>query len=293
MRCLTLDEVAWAAQVACILEVSADKPGNVTRYRDFADLGFEELLLSAVAIGPALREANAAPVGRTILRAIRDTQRFVATNTNLGIVLLFIPLAKAYGPGDLRKRLSEVLASLTVDDARMAYEAIRLARPGGMGKTEQHDIHEERGDATLTEAMWEARDRDSIAREYVTDYEITFELGYPSLMECWEQSRNLIDSIVQTYLAILANVPDTLISRKHGPAVAREVSLRAGRAMELGGVFSEHGREAVRELDIHLRREDRPLNPGTTADLTASSIVVALLQGGLYGMFAGQCRGDD
>ncbi len=285
MRYLEADEVVWAAQMACIWEASADKPGNVTRYRDFADLKFEDLLISAMAIGPALRDARRVSVGETILRAMRDTQRFVPSNTNLGIVLLFAPLAKAYGPGNLRERLGKVLASLTVDDARQVYGAIRLARPGGMGKIGKYDITEEEVDVTLREAMGLARDRDSIASEYVTDYKITFELGYPTLMKYWEQSRNLMDSIVQTFLTILSEVPDTHIGRKNSPAVAQEVSRRARMALELGGVFSERGREAVTELDLYLREEGHRLNPGTTADFTASSIFVALLESGLYGIF--------
>ncbi len=281
---LNPDEVVWAAQIACILEASADKPGNVTRHRDFADLKFEDFLISAVAIGPALRAAKGSSVGESILRAIRDTQRFVACNTNLGIILLFVPLVKAYGPGDLRERLSEVLASLTVEDARKAYEAIRLAKPGGMGRVERYDVAQEEVDITLREAMWLARDRDSIAREYVTDYEITFELGCPSLRRCWEQSQNLMDSIVQASLIILAQVPDSLIGRKNGPAAAEEVSRRAKEVLERGGIFSEAGREALRYFDLYLR--EHHLNPGTTADLTASSIFVALLEGGLYAMFS-------
>ncbi|MBM4466945.1 MAG: triphosphoribosyl-dephospho-CoA synthase [Chloroflexi bacterium] len=287
MRHLKPNEVVWAAQSACVLEASAEKPGNVTRYKDFPDLRYEDFLISAIAIGPALRDVKRVPVGKSILRAIRDTQRFVSYNTNLGIVLLLVPLVKAYGPGNLRKRLSKVLASLTVDDACKAYEAIRLARPGGMGRVEKYDITEE-VDITLREAMWLAKDRDSIAMEYVTDYEITFELGYPSLVSYWEQSRNLMDSVVQASLTILAEVPDTLIGRKNGPAIAEEVSRKARMVLEWGGVFSERGKEALEEFDLYLREENHRLNPGTTADLTASSILVALLEGGLYEMFEGR-----
>ncbi len=283
------DEVAQAAQIACLLEVSADKPGNVTRHEDFWDLKYEDFLLSAVAIGPAIREAGGkTTVGDTILRAIRDTRRFMAYNTNLGIVLLFAPLAKAYGPGRLRESLREVLASLTVDDAQKAYRAIRLINPGGMGRLEKYDISEEEEvDITLREAMWLAKDRDSIAKEYVTNFEKTFEFGYPCLMRYWE-SHKLLDSIVQTYLSILTEVPDTKIRRKNGPAVAEDVSRRARRALKLGGVFSAQGREAVTELDRFLREEDDGLNPGTTADLVTASLFVALLSGELYQMPCGK-----
>lgn len=49
--------------------------------------------------------------------------------------------------------MSEMLASLMVDDARKAYEAIRLARPAGMGRMEKYNITEEQVDITLREAM--------------------------------------------------------------------------------------------------------------------------------------------
>ena len=279
------DEVAQAAQIACLLEVSADKPGNVTQHKDFWDLKHEDFLLSAVAIGPAIREAGKRTVGETILMAIRNTRRFVAYNTNLGIVLLFAPLAKAYGPGKLRESLREVLASLTVDDAQKAYRAIRLANPGGMGRLERYDVSEEEEvDITLREAMWLAQDRDSIAKEYVTNFEKTFELGYPCLMRYWMDSHKLLDSIVQTYLSILAEVADTHIRPINGLAVAMDASQRAKRALKSGGVFSAQGREAVKELDRFLREEDDGLNPGTTADLVTASLFVALLSGGLYQM---------
>lgn len=276
------DEVAQAAQIACLLEVSADKPGNVTRHRGLRNAKHEDFLLSAVAIGPSIREARERTVGETILRAIRDTQQFVACNTNLGMVLLFAPLAKAYGSGSLRGSLREVLALLTVDDAQKAYQAIRLANPNGMGRVEKYDIGGEEVDITLREAMWLAKDRDSIAKEYVTNFEGSFELGYPCLLRYWKKSHKLLDSIVQTYLTILAEVPDTHIGRIKGLSTAEGVSQWARKALKLGGVFSAQGRKAVRELDRFLREEDGGLNPGTTADLVTASLFVALLEGGLY-----------
>ncbi|MBC7250970.1 MAG: triphosphoribosyl-dephospho-CoA synthase, partial [Anaerolineae bacterium] len=100
-KTLTPDEVVQAAQIACLIEVSASKPGNVSRLYDFHDMRMEDFLLSAAAIGPAMRQAGQVSVGETILRAIQDTKRLVRANTNLGIVLLLAPLARAaLGPGE-------------------------------------------------------------------------------------------------------------------------------------------------------------------------------------------------
>ncbi len=277
------DEVTTAVQIACLLEVSAEKPGNVTRHRHFQDTGFSHFVVSAVALAPAFRAGSEASVGETILRAVRSTRQMVGTNTNLGIVLLLSPLAKAAGMSQaqgLRPALAQVLQALTVDDARKTYQAIRLAAPRGLGSTERYDVREAKVDITLREAMKMAQDRDAVAREYVTDFQITFETGYPTLCKLWAEGHRFSDAIVQTSLTILARVPDTLIARKNSLAVAEQVSRRAKRVLDAGGVLSERGREALRRFDLDLRNEKHSLNPGTTADLTTAAIFVFLTDDG-------------
>ncbi len=270
--------VARAAQAACILEVCAPKPGNVNRLHDFADTRFEDFLLSAIAIGPAMLEADCEDVGQIIWQAVCDTRHVVQSNTNLGIVLLLAPLAKACrSSGDVRESLRRILTTLTAEDARHTYAAIRLAQPGGIGQASEADVAEEPS-ITLYQAMDLAQARDSIAREYITNFAITFEIAYPALREAWRTTSNQADAIVQSYLTLLARVPDTLIARKRGIEIATEVSRRAAEALALGGVLTSQGREAVAELDRMLRQERHTLNPGTTADLTTAAIFLFLLR---------------
>jgi len=279
---LPADEVAWAAQLACILEVNAWKPGNVSRMHDFADCRFEEFLVSAVAIGPAFREAARSLVGKTILEAVRATRGLVGTNTNLGMAVALAPLAKAAGtghPDGLRAAVVEVLEDLTVEDALMAYEAIRAAAPAGWGKVERCDVYGGDADVTLRGAMELAKDRDALASEYVTGFELTFDVGYATLLRLWEGGCRLSDCILQTFLTILARAPDSLIARKNGPAAAERVSGLAQGVLKDGGVFSENGLEELKKLDLALRDERHRLNPGTTADLVAAAIFVFLVEG--------------
>ncbi|MCZ7662378.1 MAG: triphosphoribosyl-dephospho-CoA synthase [Thermoleophilia bacterium] len=277
-------EIAWAAQLACVFEVNAEKPGNVTRRANFRDARFEDFLASAVAVGPAFQDAARAAVGETILRAVRDTRRFVRTNTNLGVILLLGPLAKAAGQGGpegLRAAVAHVLNGLTVEDARKTYEAIRLSAPSGLGQVERHGVHVRDVDVTLRQAMDLARGRDSVAREYVTDFEISLGLGYGTLRQSWAEGCTLSDSVVQTFLTVLAEVPDTLIARKKGQAAAEEVSRRAAEVLAAGGCLSKGGRDELARLDCDLRDESHVLNPGTTADLVAASLFAFLTEGGM------------
>ncbi|MFL5403547.1 MAG: triphosphoribosyl-dephospho-CoA synthase, partial [Gemmatimonadales bacterium] len=74
-------DVAAAGQLACLLEVSAPKPGNVSPERHFHDTRYEDFLASAVAIGPALAAAGNQPLGTTIREAVEATFRWTRSNT--------------------------------------------------------------------------------------------------------------------------------------------------------------------------------------------------------------------
>ena len=59
------EDVAVAAQFACLLEVSAPKPGNVSPALHFHDTRYEDFLASAAAIGPAMATSGTRPLGAT------------------------------------------------------------------------------------------------------------------------------------------------------------------------------------------------------------------------------------
>ena len=276
------DVVAGAAQLACVLEASAEKPGNVTPSHDFGDTSYEDMLRSAITLGPALGRAGERGVGETVLAAVRATRRVTGANTNLGIALLLAPLARAALNGrPLRDSLHDVLRALTVDDARAAYAAIRLAGAGGLDEPVEHDVRSEGGPdhITLREAMNAAAHRDAIAAEYVTDHAVTFELGLPVLTHALGHGLRPRDAIVELTLHLLAAVPDTLIARKRGVAAAERVTEGAREVLAAGGVRTAPGRTALARFDASLRQDGNALNPGTTADLVTAVLFVALLEG--------------
>ena len=136
------ETIGLHAQLACVWEATARKPGNVHRYADFDDLTYLDFVTAAAAVAPVLALSPDRRVGRTVLEGVRATRRVVSTNANLGILLLLAPLTKAAAEADLRSGLDRVLDELDVEDARLVYEAIRLANPGGMGRSTEQDIRE-------------------------------------------------------------------------------------------------------------------------------------------------------
>jgi triphosphoribosyl-dephospho-CoA synthase len=269
--------------LACVLEASAEKPGNITPSHDFHDTTYEDMLRSAIAVGPELARAGDRGVGETILAVVQASRRVAPANTNLGIALLLAPLAKAALSLDgepLRARLVATLRALDLADARDAYEAIRLAGAGGLGERVEHDVRSEPA-IGLREAMASAAGRDSIASEYVTDFALTFETGIPALVSALGDGLAVRDAIVELALRLLDAAPDTLIARKRGAEAAARVSAGARDVLAAGGVRTAAGRRALRSFDASLREPGNALNPGTTADLVTATVFVAVLEGKL------------
>ncbi len=286
-------DVVAAAQMACLLEASAPKPGNVSPGRAFADVCYQDFVASAVAIAEPLRGAGQRPLGATIALAVAATRAWTSANTNLGIVLLLAPLVKAActaaRPGEvavasgdvhpLRAPLEQILAATTVQDARDVYAAIRTAAPGGLGTAPAQDVRDE-PTVTLQAAMRMAAHRDAIAREYVTGFDTTFTVGVPALANARADGLTWSDAIVEAFLHIVAATPDTHIARRAGKGAAVEVSRAAQDVLDAGGMRNDPGKRAVAALDETLRDPANLRNPGTSADLTTAAIFVVLADGG-------------
>jgi triphosphoribosyl-dephospho-CoA synthase len=272
--------LSLAATLASLLEVSAEKVGNVTPTRRFADAGFEDFVASAWALGPVIARARQGRVGRTVWEAVDAMRQVTATNTSLGMALLLAPIAAAWASREdqaLRSVLAETLRGLDVTDAEWVYRAIREVNPGGLGSSPDADVRETPR-ITLREAMVLGAERDSIAREYAEDFPLTFDVALPALGRALDAGLGILDAIVEAHLELLATCPDTLITRKAGPVASWDVTERAARAVRAGGVRTREGRVALSELDGHLRADGNRLNPGTSADVIATALFVRLLE---------------
>ncbi|MCA9259926.1 MAG: triphosphoribosyl-dephospho-CoA synthase [Planctomycetales bacterium] len=261
------------AVLACLWELAAAKPGNVYRGADFEDVTFADFAVSATAIRQAMDDAAEIGVGPAVLAAVRATQAAVRSNTNLGMTLLMAPLAAT--PLPLVANLPRTLAALTVADASAAFEAIRTARPGGLGSVAQHDVEAtEEATVSLRDAMALAADRDLVARQYACDYLDVWEVAEAILRGARRWS--LEDAIVRAYVELMARRPDTLIARKCGLHVAQEASVRAAAALDSGEPGEGLYMGALSELDFWLRSDGHRRNPGATADVVAAALFALL-----------------
>ena len=297
------------ATLACVLEVTAAKPGNVHRGADFEDVTFSDFLVSAVVIGEVFDRSDLS-IGQSILQAVENTQAFVGTNTNLGMVLLLGPLvdaarkAKACGSSQIENPLTselvaESLCLMPSSDGRLILKAIALAKPGGLGDAAMYDVNDPHEEVDLMAAMELATDRDSIARQYTSAMADVFGLGQRLLLQGRSLFDDLNSAIVYAHVAWMAEQHDSLIQRKLGLPVAQQaqrmaqhavgevweseafVGIEKGQRLRLDEVTEELFWRRVADLDFWLRSDGHQRNPGTTADLIAASLFVSLYNGTL------------
>jgi triphosphoribosyl-dephospho-CoA synthase len=303
------DHISKCLELAILLEASAHKPGNVSAVTNFENTRYEHFLASAVAARPSLeyaaergiavqeRKIRAADVGvgQIIKDCVADIDLWQhGGNTLLGTVILLAPIAVAAGmtPSqddlgtNLRKNMKIVIESTTPEDAVNVYEAMKIAKPSGLGKAPKLDINDPESTKriveekiTLFRVFQIAEEYDTICSEWVNNYPITFDLAYPFLTELIEKRDDLNQAIIHTFLKVLAACPDTFIARKTSLETAKEVSSEAGEILSLGGLETNEGRQRLTEFDAKLRRSSNLLNPGTTADIVAAALAICTLRG--------------
>jgi triphosphoribosyl-dephospho-CoA synthase len=302
--------ISKCLQLAILLEATADKPGNVNLVVGFEGTRVEHFLASAVAAAPSFEEAarrgiavkdgklplREVGMGQSIKNCVAEIEAWqTGGNTLLGTVILFIPIAVAAGmtplQGDafdlakLRKNIKLAVETTTAEDAVNLYDAIGIAKPSGLNGAPDLDVNAAdskkrliRENVSLFEVFKIAAGYDDVCYEWVNNYPIIFDMAYPHLKDQL-RTKSLNTAIVRTFLKVLAERPDTFISRKIGKTKARQVSADAGGVLQLGGVETPKGRASIVAFDKKLRDSGNDYNPGTTADITAAALALCTLSG--------------
>ena len=309
--CAKAQHISQCLQLAILLEVSAEKPGNVNLTSSFEGTTCQHFLASAVAAGPSFQEAayrgsqvaegklgvGEVGLGELIKSCASDVNQWQrGGNTILGTIMLLMPMAAAAGMTPtmkdsrlgfslLRRNIDSAVKATTARDSVRLYEAVDIASPSGLNEAPDLDVTDPRSkerllkeNVTLFEVFRIASAYDDICAEWVNNYPVTFDLAYPYLTEQLK-TKPLNTAVVHTFLKILSERPDTFIARKVGKEKAAEVSSEAKTVLELGGLETAKGKGSLKRFDQKLRLTQNKCNPGTTADLTAAALALATLSG--------------
>ncbi|MFN9986872.1 MAG: triphosphoribosyl-dephospho-CoA synthase [Pirellula sp.] len=281
-------------------EASAIKLGNVHPNASFPDMNFTHFERAAHAIGQCVDATANDSVGSSILACTKAMLDAVQLNTSLGTILLLVPLSRtnnleksapstqcdsspiqAYRNHDAgfqraSDEIQQLLARTDSNDCAAIYEAIRIAHPGGLGRSKVADVSEN-APTSILDAMRIASVWDDIALQYTNGFSQVYE-GAIRLLELRNQGSTWPEAIRRLQLELLASRADSLIVRKLGMAIGDKVKLRAQQVIGSGPFGSPEFETAWKEFDDYLRLPTERKNPGTIADLIAASIYVASLK---------------
>ena len=254
-------------------------------------------------------------VGKGINEAISSVSNWHhGANTHLGTVLLLTPIAGAAGVlalenqlnwdvNSLQKITQKVMQHTTVDDAILVYKTLSNIGYNRHGHVDTEDAPDAFNDdayeelrkrqLTLFDVMSASSNYDRIASEMINGFPVTFEIGVKAFQRDWDAVQDVNMATIHVFLEILSKTPDLLIARKVGLQytdnaedavkiglpLAKEISKDAERALKAGGFKSHLGKQLVRKLDSRLHSRKNLLNPGSTADLTAATLMIMILSG--------------
>lgn len=265
---------------ACEMELQAFKPGNVSVYAEGHDMTVEDFRISAQVSAEPLTNPQYS-LGEKIYYAVKATRNAVHCNTNLGILLLCAPLLQAMenyrADRTLRQNLADILRQTCIDDADWVFKAITLAAPGGLGANDEQDV-KEKAEINLTRAMQLAAEQDRIAYQYVSDYKDVFETMFLSYNLGFKRWGDQKWAATAAYVDFLCQYPDSHIVRKYG-SLFTEFVVTHMKTVEAGLAQSDNPEQMLALLH-HTDAEfkSKGVNPGTTADLTVTLLLIVELE---------------
>ncbi|MFX0009211.1 MAG: triphosphoribosyl-dephospho-CoA synthase [Candidatus Hermodarchaeota archaeon] len=303
IRCITLSS---------LLELAGwPKIGNVHRTRDFVQTTFEHFLAGIATIQPNFfslckrinekvqskyDNLSIIQLGLFYKQSALDMINWQSGgNVLLGHILILAPLFSAAvicikfglkGLDEFKLIVNRVIEDATIEDTINLYKAIRICKPGGLGTIDKYDIYNQNSfeqlredKITLKKIFQLSMDYDLISKEYATGFSIIIDKGVPYLFNTFIQTNNINETVVNTFLYILSEYPDTLIIRKVGKKSAQDVSNLALNILKHKGITSKKGLRLALKYDKKIQKKNGLLNPGTTADILAGVIFCALIFG--------------
>ena len=273
--------IARCAQLAMILEASGNpKPGNIDREHDYKDTRYEHFIASAVGVYPVFEQAAGTKngIGALIRAAVEESAKWHrGGNTHFGTFTLLIPLIASAGMSkslvELKQNAVQLIKNTSAKDAIEYYKAFSSVKvklravdtldvndPGSLKVLEERNL-------SLYDVMKLCCERDIIAEEWCKGFPRSFNGSLLLSKKIAESSIN--DAIVYVFLRMLSEEPDTFIEIKFSKEKAIWASQMAGIVLK--------DKEQIKKFDEQLISEG--INPGSTADILAASLFIALLGG--------------
>jgi triphosphoribosyl-dephospho-CoA synthase len=279
------DLIEQTIAVACALDATTFKPGNVSPWYSAGGATYKDFIASGKAIASVISSSGeSASLGDVVLKSVKASQSAQpGGNTHLGTIMLLVPLAMSYragiAPDEWKAAADKLVKGAGPDDAAKFLSAIKIAAPKGLTPTTDYDVNSpdalariESEAVSLRQWMAAGSQDNLIAREYAEGFNITLNSALPLLGDCLVGSGDVRMGLHRTFITLLASFEDSLVIGKCGLEIAVDLKDRARTLMARKGDEFERGGWRLHE---HLLQVGA--NPGTTADLTTAAAFALMM----------------
>ena len=263
---------------ACSKDVEVIKPGNVNIDYPHSDTTAYNFLRSAHDSCRSLFRQDLS-LGERIYHSVTDSRKNTRVNTNLGIVILISPIIQGLLTSTkttFRSALKDVIKTSRISDTNLLCRAINSINPGGLGEREEMDTNS-LPKVTLKTIMDKSAKYDRLSYQYSTGYSDILDFIVPRIIEHKKYIENTDFLLSLVFLEILSEIPDTHISRKFNEKIAKKTSNEARDLIKIINTERSRKKAISRICQLDYEYKNKGINPGTTADLLLSSVMIERL----------------
>ena len=263
---------------ACSKDVEVIKPGNVNVDYPHSDTTAYNFLRSAHDSCRSLFRQDLS-LGERIYHSVTDSRKNTRVNTNLGIVILISPIIQGLLTSTkttFRSALKDVIKTSRISDTNLLCRAINSINPGGLGEREEMDTNS-LPKVTLKTIMDKSAKYDRLSYQYSTGYSDILDFIVPRIIEHKKYIENTDFLLSLVFLEILSEIPDTHISRKFNEKIAKKTSNEARDLIKIINTERSRKKAISRICQLDYEYKNKGINPGTTADLLLSSVMIERL----------------
>lgn len=269
-----------------LYEVAATpKPGLVDRNNSGAhrDMDFFSFLASSAALSNVFAECALEGISftssdfRKLLDRIRpigiaaEKNMYRATegiNTHKGLIFSLGIVSAAAGNIYSETKNKKI-------DAEDVCERVKKITEG-VTKREFKDL-EKKEKLTYGEMLYRTYGIKGIRGEAESGFETVRRVSLPILRKLIKEERNILnDILVQVLLHLMTEVEDSNVLGRHGFKTLDYVRDCARKALDIGGMYTEKGREYVKKMDRDFIEKN--ISPGGSADLLAVTLMFIFLE---------------
>ena len=265
----------------CDVEMESLKPGNVHKFSKTNDMSVKDFLKSSLIISTCLKKKKT-NLGKKILNSVKEIQKKVKKNTNLGIILMLSPIVYVVlkegiiSKEKLVKEIKILIKKQSIKDSIPIFKAISITSPGGLGFSKKYDVNKI-PKINLYKAMEFAKKRDLIARQYCNGFEDIYNTGIPAYKKFYNKWGKVNWALTGVYLTFLKKFNDSHIVRNKGRKTATNVRKEAQKYYFFLKRNKNLNKIKKKLLFFDKKLKSKGINPGTIADLTVATLLFEIV----------------